>query len=86
MDNIFDENDFTVNQNLHAREAGSSETTSKDIASSIQKKPLGDGNGEVLTKRTYAVSEENSKQLSISLYIGKGCAFNNNADQPQPQG
>lgn len=80
MDNIFDENDFTVNQNLHAREAESSETTSKDIASSIQEKPLGDGNGEVLTKRTYAVSQENSKRLSASLYIGNRCAFNNNAD------
>ncbi|MCY4034764.1 MAG: hypothetical protein OXF29_03810 [Hyphomicrobiales bacterium] len=80
MDNIFDENDFTVNQNLHAREAESSETTSKDIANSIREKPLGDGNGEVLTKRTYAVSQENSKRLSASLYIGKRCAFNNNAD------
>ena len=34
MDNTFDENDFAVNQNLHAREAESSENSQEDIINS----------------------------------------------------
>ena len=54
MDNTFNEDDFTDNRNLQARETEtSSEKTPKDIAHSIRKAPAATGGGGTMDFRKF---------------------------------